>query len=361
MKLVFVSVYTRYYYNMKEMAKLQKLTKGDKVAVLSPSFAAPGRFPHVYELGLKRLQEVFGLVPVEFPTTKKIGASGEERSRDLIDAFKDKDIKAVIASIGGDDQVTYVKNLPPEPFIENPKAFFGYSDNSHLCNFLFLNGIPSYYGASLLTQFAMQVEMDPFTVEFINHALFDEGEFELRASDEYNDMGLNWFDPALLDTRRTYWPNDGWYWDGNENREGVVWGGCVESIDDMLRNGIQIPTIDTFKNIVLILETSEEIPDASYVRRVLRALGERGILSSVQAVLVGRPKAWEFDKQNSLEQKNEYRKEQQETILQVVREYNKTVPVVQNMNFGHTDPQIPMPYGRKIRIDSSNKKIFANF
>lgn len=41
------------------MQKLQKLKKGDKVAVLSPSFAGPGRWPHVYELGLKRLREIF--------------------------------------------------------------------------------------------------------------------------------------------------------------------------------------------------------------------------------------------------------------------------------------------------------------
>ena len=55
--------------------KLNKLKKGDKVAILSPSFAAPGKWPHVYELGLKRLREIFELEPVEFPTTKKLGAS----------------------------------------------------------------------------------------------------------------------------------------------------------------------------------------------------------------------------------------------------------------------------------------------
>ena len=70
-----------------EFTKLPKLTKGDKVAILSPSFAAPGRWPHVYELGLKRIREVFELEPVEFPTTKKVGASKEERAKDLMDAF----------------------------------------------------------------------------------------------------------------------------------------------------------------------------------------------------------------------------------------------------------------------------------
>ena len=88
------------------MVILPKLKKGDKVAILSPSFAAPGKWPHIYELGLKRLREIFELEPVEFPATKKLGATGEERSADLIAAFEDPSIKGVITSIGGDDQVT---------------------------------------------------------------------------------------------------------------------------------------------------------------------------------------------------------------------------------------------------------------
>jgi len=113
-----------------DFVKLSKLKKGDKVAIVSPSFAAPGQWPHVYEYALKRVKDVFGLEPVEFPTTKKLGATAEERSKDLVSVFENKKIKAVIASLGGDDQVTYIKNLPQKPFIDNPKPFFGYSDNA---------------------------------------------------------------------------------------------------------------------------------------------------------------------------------------------------------------------------------------
>lgn len=341
--------------------KFTKLVKGDKVAILSPSFAAPGRFPDVYKLGLERIETVFGLVSVEYPATAKLDASAEERSADLIAAFEDSDIRAVIATIGGDDQVTYIKNLPVEPFVNNPKPFFGYSDNSHFCNFLFLNGIPSYYGGSLFTQYAMQGEMDEYTVRYIKHALFEEGEFELVASDTYNDQGLDWDDSSLLKTKRQHWPNEGFIWDGNKNIEGLLWGGCVESVDEMLRHGVRIPTLEQFENIVLMLETSEEIPTSDYLFRVFRALGERGILERVQGVLVGRAKAWEFDKPNTIEQKAEYRKQQQETVFRAVRQYNTEIPVIQNMNFGHTDPQIPMPYGNKVRIDGLNKRIFAQF
>ncbi|MCR4323270.1 MAG: LD-carboxypeptidase [Candidatus Azambacteria bacterium] len=344
-----------------KFAKLQKLKAGDKVAILSPSFAAPGKWPHVHELGLKRLREVFGLIPVEFPATRKIGASGEERTSDLMSAFESKEIKAVIASLGGNDQITYIKNLPPAPFVQNPKPFFGFSDNTHFANFLWLHGIPSYYGGSLFTQFAMQGRMDEYTIQYLKKAFFEEGEFEITPSDTYNDIGLGWDDESNLEKKRVQEKNDGWFWDGEQNAEGVIWGGCIESMDELLRHGVQIPALDDFKEVVLIAETSEEMPTAEYVFRVFRALGERGILGRVQALLVGRPQAWYFDKQYTPEQKMEYRKEQREAIIRAFRTYNKTAPIVQNLDFGHTDPQIPFPYGKNVRIDLVHKKIFAEF
>ena len=345
---------------MKEMIQLPKLRKGDKVAILSPSFAAPGKWPQVYELGLKNLRDLFGLESVEFPATKKLGASSIDRARDLIDAFENKEIKAVITSIGGDDQVTYIKNLPQEPFVKNPKPFFGFSDNTHFANFLLLNGIPSYYGGALFTQFALK-NMDALTIKYLNYALFESGERELEESPTYNDIGLDWNDPANLEKDRIYETNDCWIWDGTENANGLSWGGCVESIDELLRHDIQIPSLEDFQNVILITESSEEIPSADYVFRVYRALGARGVLERVKGVLVGRPKAWERDNQKTAVEKKEYKERQREAILRAVRYYNKTIPVVQNLDFGHTNPQIALPYGSRIRIDAKEKKIFADF
>lgn len=343
------------------MKKLLKLKKGDRVAIVSPSFAAPAVWPHVHDLGLKRIREVFGLEPVEYPATAKLDATVEKKAKDLIAAFTDPEIKAVISTLGGDIQVTYIKNLPSEPFINNPKPFFGYSDNSHFCNFLFLNGIPSFYGAALFTQFAHQKEMNPYSVKYIKQALFDEGEFELIPSDSFNDIGLDWDDAKQLDKEREYEPNECWSWDGTKNAKGLLWGGCLESVDEMLRHGVKIPSLEQFEDIVLMMETSEEIPPSDYVMRFFRALGERGILSRVKGICVGRAKAREFDKMRTPEERVMYRKEQQETIIKTVRLYNNEIPIVQNMDFGHTEPQIPMPYGNRIRIDSENRKVHVQF
>ncbi|MCB0367843.1 MAG: LD-carboxypeptidase [Bdellovibrionales bacterium] len=343
------------------MKKIPKLKPGDKVAIVSPSFAAPAVWPHMHELGLKRIRKVFELEPVMYPATAKLGATLAEKADELVVAFSDPEIKGVISTLGGDIQVTYIKNLPTEPFVSNPKPFFGYSDNSHFANFLFLNGVPSFYGAALFTQFAHQKEMNPYTVKYIKHALFDEGEIELVPSESFSDIGLDWGDEAQLDKEREYEPNEGCSWEGTKNAEGLLWGGCVESVDEMLRHGVPIPSLEQFEDIVLMMETSEGIPTADYVMRFFRALGERGILERVKGVCVGRAKAREFDKPRNPEERAAYRKEQQETIIKTVRAYNKDIPIVQNMDFGHTEPQIPMPYGNKIRIDAGEKRVFVTF
>ena len=64
-----------------DCVKLDKLKKGDKIAILSPSFAAPGKWPWVYELGLKRLREVFELEPVRSGIRSSLFAMNYERPK----------------------------------------------------------------------------------------------------------------------------------------------------------------------------------------------------------------------------------------------------------------------------------------
>ena len=212
-----------------------------------------------------------------------------------------------------------------------------------------------------MTQLAMQTEMDDYTVEYMKKAMFENGTAQLTASDTFSDIDLDWGADSNLKKRRPHEKNEGWFWDGEGSAEGITWGGCLESIDAMLQHDIQIPSLEQFKEIILFTETSEEIPAGADVSKFYRALGERGILERVQGILVGRPKAWSLDDQRTPGERQRYREEQREAITAAVREYNKTIPIVQNMDFGHTNPQIPIPYGKMCRIDGSKKVISCDF
>jgi muramoyltetrapeptide carboxypeptidase LdcA involved in peptidoglycan recycling len=342
---------------MKQFTTLQKLQKGDQVAVISPSNGLPEVFPEVFEQGLKRLQAEFGLIPKEYPTTRKMNSKLQDRARDIMAAFSDPANKAVFTSIGGEDQILLVKYLNKEVIKQNPKPFIGYSDNTHIHNFLWSLGIPSYYGGAIMTQFGMQNKMDDMTVDSIQKALFTGGEYVLEPSSLYNDIGIDWHEVSNLDTARIQEPNEGHFWNGTGSADGILWGGCVESLIYQMTVGAYLPTPADLENTILFIETAEDIPDAWLVEYLLCGMGERGWFDIFSAVLVGRPKAWEFNKQHTTEQKTAYKKEQREAVVASVRKYNGNIPIVQNLDFGHTDPQILMPYGGRVNMDSGTKTI----
>src|SRR5437667_81070 len=138
-----------------------KLHPGDRVAVSSPSFAAPGVFPAKHELAMRRLRDELGLEPVEYPTTRRVDAAAKDRAADLMAAFADPSIKAVLATIGGDDQLTVLPFLDADLVAANPKPFLGYSDNTNLLNWLWNLGVAGYHGGSTMVHLARTGGLHP--------------------------------------------------------------------------------------------------------------------------------------------------------------------------------------------------------
>lgn len=68
---------------MPDLAYPPKPRPGDRVAILSPSSGLPGIFPRPFELGLSRLRADFGLIPVEYPTTRVMDAAPADRAAGL--------------------------------------------------------------------------------------------------------------------------------------------------------------------------------------------------------------------------------------------------------------------------------------
>ncbi|MCY0935802.1 S66 family peptidase [Streptomyces sp. H34-S4] len=335
---------------------------GDRIAVLSASAGLPALFPQPYELGLRRLRDEFGLTPVEYPTTRKTGATAEERAADIHAAFADPDIKAVIASIGGDDQLTVLPHLDAGLLRASPKPFFGYSDNTNLLLYLRELGMVAYHGGSVMVELGRPGALNPLTARSLRAALFTSGEYELAPAGASGDVNGSWDDPRTFDAEPELEPASGWIWhNGDRVVEGISWGGNLEIISWMLMADRAVRPVEEYAGGVLFLETSEDMPRAQDVYWILRAMGERGLLRQFPALLMGRAKSWSFEKRLGVEERERYRREQREAVLRALGEYAPDTMAVFDVDLGHTDPQVVIPVGGRVRVDGPARRVFVTY
>ncbi|MEU7005097.1 S66 peptidase family protein [Nonomuraea sp. NPDC046570] len=339
-----------------------KLTAGDRVAVVSPSFAAPGMFPAVHELAMRRLRDEFGLEPVEYPTTRRLNATPQDRAADLTDAFADPDIRAVLATIGGDDQLTVLPFLDPAVITADPKPFVGYSDNINLLNWLWNLGVAAYHGGSTMMHLGRGGGLHPVSAGSLRAALLTGGDVELHPVDEFSEEELDWNDPASLGRTAPVQPSPGWSWHRPDRVvTAPTWGGNLEILHWNLAAGRWIRPAEDYAGCILLLETSEEMPPAEEVFRMLRNAGERGLLTQFPAILVGTAKASNLQRRTTPDERDSYRAEQRAAILRALDHYNPEAMAVFGIDFGHTDPQWVLPYGGQMTVNGPARQIIAHY
>ncbi|WP_431278428.1 S66 family peptidase [Leifsonia poae] len=345
----------------RAMTSAPKLVEGDRIAILSPSFAAPGFAPAVHEQAMRRLVEATGLVPVEYPTTRKLDATPQERADDLNAAFQDASIGAILATIGGDDQITVIPHLDAQAALAHPTIFLGYSDNTNLLNWLWSLGITGYYGGSSQVQLGAGPGIDEVHLRSLRAALLTGGELQIVEPGESEDFGPDWLTPEALSQFGQRETVDPWAWAGPQRIvTGRTWGGCFEVVDQ-LAVADRLPSLDDLEGSILILESSEEVPPAVWVMRWLRALGERGILNAVDGVVVARPPVSSPEFVPPAEERRRRRDEQRDAVLTEVSRYNPDAVICVGVPFGHTRPQWILPYGGRLRLDGATRTITANY
>ena len=339
-----------------------KARPGQRVAIVSPSWAGPGVFPAVHERGLAVVRGALGLEPVEYPTTRRVGASPEARARDLEAAFADPSIGAVLATIGGDDQLTVLGHLDPAVLAANPKAFVGYSDSTNLLNYLFDLGVVGYHGGSTLVHPARPGGVHPVHLDSLARALFTRERVPIEPLGSFSDRQPDWADLASLEVELEQFDEPGWLW---RNAERVVtgpsWGGNLEVLQWILAVGRHVRPVEAYRGVVLVLETSEEMPSDREVYRMMRTLSERGILGVAGAVVVAKAKAWSPARPLAPEAARAYRESQAAAVLAALEAYAPTTPVVIGPDLGHTDPQYVIPYGGLLTVDGPVRRLWAEY
>ena len=345
-----------------QMRSPAKLQPGDHVAIVSPSWAGAGVFPQVQEIALRAIREELGLVPVEYPTTRLVGATSEARADDLNAAFADPDMKAVMAVIGGDDLIEVLPHLNRDIIVENPKAYFGYSDNTNMLNYLWNLDIASYHGGSLLVHLARPGGVHPVSMTSLRHALFDHQIVEIEPVTTFTDLQPEWADVATLERALPTTDETGWHWHRSTNVvSGATWGGNLEILHWNLAANRWILPVESYEGCVLILETSEEMPPAEEVFRMLRNMGERGLLAQFPAVVFAKAKAWHNHAPLDATERSAFRADQEAAVLRALDIYNPECVFVYGPDFGHTDPQFVLPYGGVMTVDGPAQRISVEY
>ncbi|MGH7609330.1 MAG: S66 family peptidase [Candidatus Dormibacteria bacterium] len=346
-----------------DLVPSSKLAAGDRVAVVSPSFAAPGKFPWIHELAMHRLREEFGLEPVEYPTTRRLGASPQDRASDLTTAFCDPTIRAVLATIGGDDELTILPFLEPEAFAGNRTPFIGYSDNTNLLNWLWNLGVTGYHGGSTMVHIGRPGGLHPVSEQSLHAALFTSGDIEIEQVDAFSEDELDWSDRAAQIGHPPTQPAGDWIWHRPDRVvTGPTWGGNLEVLHWNLAVSRWIRPVGDYAGCVLLLETSEAMPNAEEVFWMLRSAGERGLLAQFPAAIVGRPKATAgFGRPASFAKRERYRSDQRRSVLRAFQSYAPDTMLVFGVDIGHTDPQWILPYGGTVTVDGPGRRIIAHY
>jgi muramoyltetrapeptide carboxypeptidase LdcA involved in peptidoglycan recycling len=311
---------------------------------------------------MQRLREEVGVEPVEYPTTRRIGASAQDRAADLMAAFADREIGAVMATIGGDDQLTVLPHLDADATREQPKPFFGFSDNTNLLNWLWNLGIVGYHGGSTMIHLGRGGATHSVSVESLRAALFTTDEIEITPVESFSEDPIPWDSEAALTDQPPQRQGDGWTWHRAETIvEGPTWGGNLEVLHWNLASNRWMRQANDYAGCILLIETSEEMPSSTEVYRMLRNMGERGLLGGFPAVVVGRPKASHFGTPRTDGERAAYASEQREAIVRALDEYAPRAMAVFNVDIGHTDPQWIVPYGGLMRIDGRAGTIHVHY
>lgn len=345
-----------------EIVHPPKARPGDGIAVLSPSFAAPAVFPAVHKQAMRRLAEVTGLVPVEYPTTRLLDASPQARAADINAAFADPTIRAILAVVGGEDQMTVIPHLEADMARRDPKPFLGTSDNTNLHQWLWAHGVASFYGGSSQVHLGTGPRVDDVHARSLRAALITGETLEVTDPGESEDIGLGWADPRALDSYGDREPTEPWEWYGPPRIvSGPSWGGCLEALQWVLAAGRFPFEPSVLDGAVLIFETSEELLSARHVGWIVRVLGERGILSAVDAVLVARPPVSDFNRRPSPRERARLRAEQRNVVVDIVNRYNPAAVVCVGVPFGHTRPQWILPHGGMVTVNGAQRLITADY
>lgn len=313
---------------------MKRLKKGDHIRVVSPSSSIERIGGFEANLAAKeKLEELgFKLSFSEHYFENDIFDSAPIANRvaDLEAAFADESIDAILTTIGGFNCNELLPYLDFDLIARHPKIFCGYSDTTALLNAIYARtGMPTYMGPAY-SSFKMDLGQQYQTEAWLKAVTQDS--YELTPSLEWSSDA--WY---LPDAPRTFYPTK-WKVYNPGRASGIAIGGNISTLN--LLTGTEFaPRPD---NYILFLEEAED-DDYLIIARHLTALLQA--YPNPQALVFGR-----FPKETKMTE---------EILLTILDKHPilKTIPVLYDLDFAHTQPLFTITIGGQVELDSQTMRL----
>jgi muramoyltetrapeptide carboxypeptidase len=307
-----------------------RLSPGDEIRVIAPSTSLALVKGKQVELATERLNQLGFHVTFgknvddhdEFFTT-----SIEQRIEDLHDAFRDPNVKGILTALGGYHGNQLLNYIDYELIKSNPKVFCGYSDITALSAAIYQKtGLITYSGPFFST-FGVKHGLD-YTLQSFLEAVTNDAPYEVNPSSAWSDD--KWY---LDQEQRTFVKQDSYMVIHDGEAEGRLIGGNLSTLH-LLQGTEYMPSL---KDSILFIEEDDEAHIYSF-DRVLQSLLQLPESSGIRGMLIGR-----FQKDSKVTEAAIKR------VIETKKEL-QNIPVIANVNFGHTLPMATIPMGAQASI-----------
>lgn len=287
----------------------EKLKKGDKIGLISPSSNIEKDDLEVINNSIL-LMEASGF-KVKFAShalfnTLGYGATAKEKAEDINQLFNNPEVKAIFCISGGFNSNTTFEYLDYDTIKYHPKIICGFSDSTSLLNVIYAKtGLVTFHGPTFKSLTSWQTK---YGYEEVMKR-FSEGGLSLgQAEDDYQTI------------------QEG-------QAKGILVGGNLSLVSEMVAGKYAIDFTD---KILFLEELFLETPPA-LVSNYLYHMKQNDVFHKIKGIWLGN-----YDGSVSLEK-----------ILLDTLEGEYQFPIIKSNNFGHIDKKTVIPIGTMAKIDTS--------
>ncbi|MGT2911414.1 S66 family peptidase [Streptococcus cameli] len=310
---------------------MKALKKGDHIRVVSPSSSIVHIGGFDANLSAKEKLEELGF-SVSFSSNYLEhdifdSASIESRVADLHEAFQDDSVDAILATIGGFNSNELLPYLDYDLIARHPKIICGYSDSTAFLNAIYAKtGLQTYMGPSY-SSFKMKEGQDYQTQMWLQAVSQDT--YKLTPSKQWSSD--EWFIPG---SPRHFKPTE-WKVYQHGQASGTIIGGNVSTFP--LISGT--PYAPQVADPILFLEASESCHFIDFTRQLAALLQ---VYPHSKALVIGR-----FPKESEMTE---------EILLAILDKHPllKTIPVLYDLDFAHTQPLFTVTIGAKATLNTQD-------